>query len=332
MSEPDSPGPALRDARDAAGLSVSEIASRLKVPKTVVENIEAERFDALPAKVFSHAYIRSYANLVGLDPDEMVSAYDRRAGQEEGAETESRPLGALPRMLAALRKSLRLPRMQSWVFGGTLILFAALAGIFLWFAWPSEAPTTSAPVEQPVEQSSRASSDGDAEPVSTADGGLYESSAPADAPAPSNGLAEPDGPIAQVAQDEAPVPDAAGDAISDASPNDSPDGPAEAPPEGLSEIQQTLASLSNPLTYTPGDEHVLVFNFSSDCWVEVLDAAGGLLHQDLERAGDRLEVHGDAPFSITLGYAPGAQLEYNGDPVMLSQHTHNDVARLVLGL
>ena len=325
MSEPDSPGSSLRDAREAAGLSVSEVATRLKVPKTIVENVEAERFDALPARVFARAYIRSYANLVELDPDEMVSAYDRKAGQEESPEIESRPLGTLPRILAALRKGLRLLRMQSWVFGGTVILFAALAGIFLWFAWPSDAPETSTPVEQPVEQSSQASTGDDAEPVTSTDGGSNESSTPADAPAPSNGLAEPGGPVAQ---DEAPVPDAFGDAISDAS----PDGSPEEPPEGLSEIQQTLASLSNPLTYTPGDAHVLVFHFSSDCWVEVLDAAGGLLHQDLERAGDRLEVRGDAPFSITLGYAPGAQLEYNGDPVMLSQHTHNDVARLVLGL
>lgn len=329
MSESHSLGPALRDARDAAGLSVSEIATRLKVPKTVVENIESERLKALPASVFAHAYVRSYADLVGLDPDEMVSAYDMKFGQEESAESESRPLGTLPRMLAALRKSLRLPRMQSWVFGGTLILFAALAGVFLWFAWPSEAPVVSDPIEQPVEQSSEASTGDDAEPVSSADGESYGSTAPANAPAPSNGLPASEGPIAQ---EEAPVPDAVGDAIPDALANGSPDGPAEEPTEGVSDIQQTLASLSNPLTYTPGDEHVLVFHFSSDCWVEVLDAAGGLLHQDLERAGQRLEVRGDPPFSITLGYAPGARLEYNGDPVMLSQHTHNDVARLVLGL
>lgn len=326
MSESDSPGPALRDARDALGLSVSEAATRLKVPKTVVENIEAERLDALPPSIFVRAYIRNYANLVGLDPEEMVSGYDQKIGQKESAEIESQPLGTLPRALVALRKSLRLPRMQSWVFGGTVILIAALAGIFLWFAWPSEAPEESGPVEQPVEQSSQVFTEDDAEPVSSADGNRYESSSPADAPPPDR----------PVAQDEAPVPDAVGDAISDGSPGDSPngspDGLAEEPPEELSEIQQALAALSNPLTYTPGDEHVLVFHFTSDCWVEVLDAAGGLLHQDLERAGDRLEVRGDAPFSITLGYAPGAQLEYNGDPVMLSQHTHNDVARLVLGL
>ena len=52
-----------------------------------------------------------------------------------------------------------------------------------------------------------------------------------------------------------------------------------------------------------------------------------------KRAGDHLEVRGEAPFTITLGYAPGVQLEYNGESVMLAQHTNdNDVAGLVLGL
>ena len=325
MSESDSPGSALRDARDAAGLGVSDVATRLKVPNLVVENIEAERLEALPARVFVHAYVRNYADLVGLDPEEMVSAYDQKIGQGESAEIESQSPGALPTALVALRKALQSLRSHAWVFGGTVILIAALAGIFLWFAWPSEAPTVSAPEQQP----SQVLTGDDANPVSSTAGGGYEPSAPADAPAPSTGLPAPADPVAQ---DEAAVADAAGDAISGDAPGGSPDGQAEETADGLSEIQQTLASLSNPLTYAPGEGHILVFHFTSDCWVEVLDAAGALVHQDLERAGDRLEVRGDAPFSITLGYAPGAQLEYNGDPVMLSQHTHNDVARMVLGL
>ena len=325
MSESESMGPAWRVAREALGLSVSDVATRLKVPNMVIENIEADRLDALPVKVFARAHIRSYADLVGLDADEMVSDYDRKTDHEENAENGSRPLGTFPAVLVAFRKGPRRLRMQSWVFGGTVVLFTALAGIFLWFVWLSEAPMTSAPVEQP----SQVANDDEAAPVSSAAGGPDASFTSPGAPVQLNGLLAPDGPIAQ---DEAGDPDVAGDAISDGSPNGPPNAPADAPPEGLSEIQEELGALSNPLTYSPGDEHVLVFHFSSDCWVEVFDAAGGLLHQNLERTGNRLEVRGDAPFRITLGYAPGAQLEYNGDPVVLAPHTHNDVARLVLGL
>ena len=75
----------------------------------------------------------------------------------------------------------------------------------------------------------------------------------------------------------------------------------------------------------------LEFLFSDDCWVEVRGGEGELLHMDLARAGDTLNVTGDAPFSIVLGYAPGVRLTYNGDAVALGPHTRNRKAELVLG-
>lgn len=75
----------------------------------------------------------------------------------------------------------------------------------------------------------------------------------------------------------------------------------------------------------------LEFLFSDDCWVEVRGGEGELLHMDLARAGDALNVTGDAPFSIVLGYAPGVRLTYNGDAVALGPHTRNRKAELVLG-
>ncbi len=78
-----------------------------------------------------------------------------------------------------------------------------------------------------------------------------------------------------------------------------------------------------------GDE--LGFLFSDDCWVEVRGGDGELLHRNLQRAGSTLTLSGDAPFVITLGYAPGVRLTYNGDPVALGPHTRNRKAELVLG-
>ncbi|MYD96187.1 MAG: DUF4115 domain-containing protein [Gammaproteobacteria bacterium] len=86
-------------------------------------------------------------------------------------------------------------------------------------------------------------------------------------------------------------------------------------------------SPAGPLAVT--DE--LEFLFSDDCWVEVRGGEGELLHMDLARAGDTLNVTGDAPFSIVLGYAPGVRLTYNGDAVALGPHTRNRKAELVLG-
>ena len=325
MSEADSPGAALRAARHAMGASVPEVAGSLKVSWAIIENIEAERFDALPASVFTRAYIRGYADLVGLDPDEMLRAYDQKTAPGETTEIETRPLSALSKVLTAFSSGLlQMPRRQSWVFGGTVILIAVVSGLFLWFFWPSEAPKASAPVGQPNETSV-----GDAAPPVSSD--LADTSAPV-----SNDPIEPV-PNASIAQIETPVSGAVSVSVSDGSPARPEDDPADDPPSvsvlngSPDGAEDGSVPRSNPLTYVPGEDHVLVFHFTHDCWVQVFDAAGGMLHEDLERAEDELEVRGDAPFSITLGYAPGVHLEYNGDRVMLAQHTHDHVAKLVLG-
>ena len=302
MSEVDSPGSALRAGRLAMGASVPEVAKSLKVSWAIIENLEEERFDALPARVFVRSYIRGYANLVGLDPDAMLWAYDQKTASARTTQIESSPFVAIPRVLTAFARDLRMPRRQSWVFGGTVILIMALSGLCLWFIWPSEAPIGSAPAGRPNQVSM-----GDAaQPVSAADEESFETpvsgGVSASVPNGSPNGSQSDPPTVSV-------------------PNGSPDDPADGP-----------VPLSNPLTYTPGDDHVLVFQFTHDSWVHVLDAAGDLLHEDLERAEGELQVRGDAPFTITLGYAPGVQLEYNGEPVMLAQHTQYRIAKLVLGL
>ena len=334
MSKSDSPGSELRAARERLGLSASEVATTLKVPTAVVANIEDEQFDALPPRVFTRAYLRSYAELVELDPNALLWAYDQKADPDAAGEVETRRSSAVLDLMAGFARDLKLHRRQTWVFGGTVVLFTALAGLFLWFAWPSDAPIAPAPAEE----RNQASTDAAAPPASSADEAVPDvATEPVPDEPPAN---DPFARRETSVSDRAPVPDREGSptgspdnpaaARPDPRPNGSADGPAGAASNGLAE---GLVTLSNPLTYVPGEEHVLVFQFTQDCWVEVTDATGASLHGDLERAGDHLEVRGEAPFTITLGYAPGVQLEYNGESVMLAQHTNdNDVAGLVLGL
>jgi cytoskeleton protein RodZ len=64
-------GQRLRTAREAAGLSVSQVAERLKMPVRIVESLEAEDWSRLGAPVFIRGQLRSYARLLGL-PTESV--------------------------------------------------------------------------------------------------------------------------------------------------------------------------------------------------------------------------------------------------------------------
>lgn len=74
----------------------------------------------------------------------------------------------------------------------------------------------------------------------------------------------------------------------------------------------------------------LSFQFSADCWVEIKDGDDQIIFASLQKAQERLELSGKPPFHITLGYAPGVELSYNGQSVEINTAREN-IARLVLG-
>ena len=71
--------------------------------------------------------------------------------------------------------------------------------------------------------------------------------------------------------------------------------------------------------------------FTSDCWTQVTDGSGKVLFSGLKRKGDSLAVNGKPPFAVRLGFARGAQVSYNGQPVDVAPFTSGETARLKLG-
>jgi Helix-turn-helix domain len=72
-------GDALRQAREARGLTVQQIAERTKVTRHHIENIEGERFGALPAPVYLRGILLSLARELRLDGQKVARAYLERA-------------------------------------------------------------------------------------------------------------------------------------------------------------------------------------------------------------------------------------------------------------
>lgn len=60
-------GEQLKRAREAAGLTVDDVSSRVKMPVKIVHAIEAEDWAVLGAPVFVRGQLRSYARLLGVD-------------------------------------------------------------------------------------------------------------------------------------------------------------------------------------------------------------------------------------------------------------------------
>lgn len=69
-------GARLRGAREAAGLSIEDVATRLRMPARVVRSLEAEDWSRLGAPVFVRGQVRSYSRLLGLTTAPMMEALD----------------------------------------------------------------------------------------------------------------------------------------------------------------------------------------------------------------------------------------------------------------
>jgi len=65
-------GQRLRQAREAAALTLDDVAQRLRMPVQVVRSLEDEQWQRLGAPVFVRGQLRSYVRLLGVDVGQVL--------------------------------------------------------------------------------------------------------------------------------------------------------------------------------------------------------------------------------------------------------------------
>src|SRR5688572_18020061 len=65
-------GALLRDARQRRGWDIQSCAAQLRIRAAVLEAMEAGRFEKLPNGAYALGFVRSYADFLGLDRDEIA--------------------------------------------------------------------------------------------------------------------------------------------------------------------------------------------------------------------------------------------------------------------
>lgn len=68
-------GSYLKHERELRGVPLEEISGATKIHIRFLKALEANSFDELPGEVFIKGYIRSYANIIGSDVEEMLNIY-----------------------------------------------------------------------------------------------------------------------------------------------------------------------------------------------------------------------------------------------------------------
>jgi cytoskeleton protein RodZ len=68
-------GARLREAREKRGVSLRQIANTTRISVMSLEALERSDLARLPGGIFTRAFIRAYAEEVGLDPDRMIEDF-----------------------------------------------------------------------------------------------------------------------------------------------------------------------------------------------------------------------------------------------------------------
>ena len=68
-------GDRLREARTAKGFSLDDLQSITKIQKRYLSGIENEDYSMMPGAFYVRAFIKQYAEAVGLNADDMLALY-----------------------------------------------------------------------------------------------------------------------------------------------------------------------------------------------------------------------------------------------------------------
>jgi len=95
-------GSYIKHERELRGVPLEEISRITKIHIRYLQALEDNRFDELPSEVFIKGYIRSYANIIGSDVDEMLNSYEESIGNkliEKGPNSKSKSTNIVKKYL-----------------------------------------------------------------------------------------------------------------------------------------------------------------------------------------------------------------------------------------
>ncbi|WP_175912576.1 helix-turn-helix domain-containing protein [Burkholderia metallica] len=307
-------GSRLAQLRESRGWTVDDVSARLKVAPQKLRALEAGDISHLPGVTFALGVVRSYAKMLGVDPEPFAQALRRERGVPEVDLSMPASSGTdLPRG----RVSIPLggsSRHHPWLWG-TAIVVVAVVAVLMWHTGGDSssllARFKSGDAEHVSAASVPAASSSSVEEAAASGASATvanEVPAPAPAPAPAAASAAP-APVAPVVTAAASQPVVATTAASAAAPAQ-PASVAVAAGQSMVELK-----------------------VKQDSWFSVRDKNGKELFSGLVHGGDAKQVAGDGPFKVTIGNKAGLDaIAFDGKPVDPAKYSaaRGNVARFTL--
>ncbi len=110
-------GDRFRAAREARGLSLSEVSEQIRIRSVYLAAIEEENWKAIGAAVYVRGFLRTYARFLGLDPEEVVTAFNGAA--------EPSQEGASAHLPSRAERSSKRGSLMVWIAASVAVLLVA---------------------------------------------------------------------------------------------------------------------------------------------------------------------------------------------------------------
>ena len=315
------PGTILKLAREQRGMSQQDVAHRLNLRISLIRDIEQDRFDQKTASTFTRGYLKTYARFVGTDEQTVLAAYDR-LGLKDQQYSEMYSFSGRTQREASEHRV----RFISWV------LFIGLAGLggTWWWLQPAEEPVPTAINEAGqlvvkamdtaalAEKSSAAQATKDV--VSTASATAITSGAEETTETPAD--------LPVVTDNEGQEPTVLSNTAAE---QDEPEQPNVVPAAAVPAVSAATttapiaASSAVPTEVAVDASVALQLHFTASCWLRVADASGKSLFEGTKNAGDKVNVSGKEPFSLTIGAPRAVSVYFHGQAVDMSSYIRQGV-------
>ena len=304
-------GTMLKEAREAQGFSIADVARELRLSSSQIAALENEDYSELPGTTYVRGYVRSYARLVKVNEESVLPPL-----KTEPVAAPIRPISKQTQRQS--RSGDRWVRLMSYTLGILLVVLT-----IVW--WRTQGGFD-------LERNLFATN----EDVVTK--GNEDDVTPPRVVAEIIETTQPETPVLTRTQ-PAPV---ASPATKPTALSDPDSGALRTPavatsartPESFKETSSASLNSTTPSNNARDDAiprlRRIVLRFDEASWAEIRDAANQrLVHQSFN-AGRVVEVEGLPPFRVFLGNAGGVRMEYNGKPFDVTPFQTGLYARFIV--
>lgn len=304
------PGQILKLAREKAKLSSQDIADKMKLKKSVVEEIEQDNYDINISLTFIRGYLKLYAKHVNVDEKEIIDAFESLSTQKK----EPAKLQSFSRRVANQANDDKLMLVTYLIVAAVIALV-----VIWWFQQSSNDTSTTSTVNSYPEPVSEDVSPKNALPLEDSPNVETEI---VSTESTENEFVDETSTLQVPAVIEKPAIDNQSSAIETV---DEPNNQNQL----TTEIEATVAETAVTATAAPVE---LIFEFAGDCWMNLADATGENIAYGVKVKGRVMPVTGIPPFVVTLGAPEVVKIRYAGEPLDMSFLPSGRIAKFDLPL